>query len=102
MRKTQKRPEKAKQAVQEPTYCLYVGPTIRGVVQQDTVLSGAKSDVLERLKYAVSAHPIIAQLVLESGTIADGRNKLKTPGNALYAAYRRLVSDVAKKEEKIL
>lgn len=73
-------------------FCMYLGPTIIGVVQNGTIYQGSKKTVLKELADAIETYPLIASLVISDKTLSEDRVKIKTPGNALYANYRKLAS----------
>lgn len=79
-------------------FCVYIGPSIRGVIQSGTVYPGTREKTLQFLNSAVAQYPLIAPLVVTEKTIAEDRIKVKRAGNLLNVQYKKLVSGV--KEEK--
>ena len=77
---------------QEAGFCVYIGPTILGVIQNGTVYRGAKEDALASAASAVRKYPLVASLIVCGDTLAADRIKVNTPGNLLYVNYRRLAS----------
>ena len=73
-------------------FCVYLGPSIRGVIQSGTVYRGNKAAVLKELAPALKRHPLIASLVVTSDTLPADRVKVKTAGNLLNVNYRKLAS----------
>lgn len=73
-------------------FCVYLGPTITGVIQSGTVYSGTKESVLLTLKSVVDKYPLVASLVITDKTLPEDRIKVKTPGNILYVNYKKLMS----------
>ena len=75
-------------------FCVYIGPTIVGQMQNGTVYRGEKPDVLKRpdVAAAIEKRPHIASLSVPGDTLAVDRIKVNTPGNLLYVNYRRLAS----------
>lgn len=73
-------------------FCVYLGPSIRGVIQSGTVYRGDKSAVLKKLALALKLHPLIASLVVTSDTLPVDRIKVKTAGNLLNVNYKKLAS----------
>lgn len=72
-------------------FCVYLGPTITGVIQSGTVYSGTKTDVLNKISAAVNKYPLISSLVVTGKTLSEDRIKVKTPGNILYVNYKKLM-----------
>jgi hypothetical protein len=79
---------------------VYLGPTLRGVIQTGTVYPGAREDTKQRLASVIAKYPQIAQLIVSDKTLVQDRVKIKTPGNALYFKYQRFVSELNNKEDK--
>jgi ribosomal protein S1 len=75
-------------------FCVYLGPTIRGVVQAGAIFKGEKSEAIkaEPLKSAIKKYPRIKLLIVQDKDLAQDRIKVKTQGNALYANYQKLIS----------
>lgn len=73
-------------------FCVYIGPSIRGVIQSGTVFRGERSAVLAELASVVEQRPLIASLVVDGATVPSDRIKVKTPGNLLFVNYRKLVA----------
>ena len=63
-------------------FCVYLGPSIRGVIQSGTVYRGGKAAVLKELAPALERHP----------TLPVDRIKVKTAGNLLNVNYKKLAS----------
>jgi hypothetical protein len=72
-----------------------LGPTIRGVVQSGVLLPGTRADAEKQLAGAIAKYPDVAKLVVPDTSLAADRIKVKTPGNALYAVYRKLVGGLS-------
>ena len=79
-------------------FCMYIGPSIVGTIQQARILYGDKQDALAQISAAVEKYPLIATLVIPGDQVSDARIKAKTPGNLLYVNYHKL-ADRRKKEE---
>jgi len=91
---TQPKPAPVAEKASEKTagFCVYIGPTIIGVVQRGTVYRGDKPEVLALLKDAVEKYPLIASLVVPGHALPESRVKVKTPGNLLYVNYHKLMT----------
>ena len=79
-------------------FCMYIGPSIVGTIQQARILYGDKQDALAQISAAVEKYPLIATLVIPGDQVSEARIKVKTPGNLLYVNYHKL-ADRRKKEE---
>lgn len=73
-------------------FCVYLGPTIIGVIQHGAILHGTKQEALSFVAPAVEKRPLIASLIVSSTTLAEDRIKVKTPGNLLYVNYHKLAA----------
>ena len=74
------------------TTWVYIGPTIRSAIQQNTILTGTREEVLKKLEYAIEKYPPIAHLLIGSHVLAEARKLIKQPGNRLYEVYRRFIN----------
>lgn len=98
---TAKKPTAKKKAVKKADaggagFCVYIGPSIRGVIQSGTVYRGERSAVLAELAPAIEQRPLIASLVVDGATLPADRIKVKTPGNLLFVNYRNLAAGGSK------
>ncbi len=89
--------KKAKRPIQQKTvsndgFCVYLGPTITGVIQSGTIYRGEKARVLAELESAVRNYPLIKALIVTDKTLSEDRIKVKTPGNILFVNYNKLMS----------
>ena len=90
--------KKAEAQKQEPGFFVYLGPSIRGVIQTATIFTGTREEVEETLAGPIERYPRIKRLLVSGETLPEDRVKVKTPGNGLYAAYVKLVSELNNKE----
>lgn len=74
----------------EDRFCVYIGPSIRGVIQSGTVYAGSKEKTEKFLSPAIEKHPLIAKLISTEMTFAEDRIKVKTAGNLLNVYYKKL------------
>ncbi len=70
---------------------VYIGPTIRSAIQQNTILTGTREEVMKKLESAIEKYPLIAQLLISAEELAEARKQIKQPGNRLYEVYRRFI-----------
>lgn len=71
---------------------IYLGPSIRGVIITGSIYTGDRKQVLEKLKPAIEMYPKIEKLVVADNEIAAAKEKIRTSGNSLYAAYNALLT----------
>ena len=85
-----KRPDAPKKSAESGGFCVYLGPTLMGVIQRGTIYRGGRREVLDTLTPVIEQHPLIASLVVSDDTLPADRIKVKTPGNLLYVNYHKL------------
>lgn len=71
-------------------FCVYIGPSISGVIQSGTIYPGNRKAVIASLAERIEKYPQIASLVVGEDTLPTDRTKVKTPGNLLYVKYHEL------------
>lgn len=86
--KTAKKPER------RDDFCVYLGPTIIGVIQRGTVFTDSKQEVIASLSSAIERYPLIATLIVGSSTLPEDHIKVKKPGNLLYVNYHALAKGI--------
>lgn len=84
-------------AIAEPVgdsdgFCVYLGPSIRGVIQEGMVIKGSCEQAKAFLAPALENYPLIAKLLSSEKTIAEDRIKVKTAGNLLNVYYMKLAT----------
>ena len=79
-----KKPAAPKKVADTGGFCVYLGPTMMGVIQRGTIYHGGRKEVLDSLA------PVIESLVVSDETLPADRIKVKTPGNLLYVNYHKL------------
>ena len=90
--------KKAAAPKKDTGFLVYLGPSIRGVIQTATIYEGTRAEVEEFLAGPIERYPKIKRLLVSGETLAEDRIKVKTPGNGLYAAYMKLVAELNNKE----
>ena len=86
----EKKPAAPKKVADTGGFCVYLGPTMMGVIQRGTIYRGGRKEVLDSLAPVIEQHPLIASLVVSDETLPADRIKVKTPGNLLYVNYHKL------------
>jgi len=72
--------------------CVYLGPTIHGVIVSGAVYANDKNTVLGQLAETIKTYPLIAGLIVSGDSLPESIVKIKTPGNLLYADYQKFVA----------
>lgn len=86
-------PAVKKTSVEEPErFCVYIGPSIRGVIQSGTIYGKSLEETKAFLATAIEKYPLIGKLISTDKTIAEDRIKVKTAGNLLNVYYTKLAS----------
>ena len=87
--------EKTKKADKpDKGFFVYLGPNIRGLVQKGSIYEGPRSEVETLLADAIKKYPGINTLIVSGDTLPEDKIKVRTPGNYLYEAYRKLVAEL--------
>ena len=58
-----KKPAAPKKVADTGGFCVYLGPTMMGVIQRGTIYRGGRKEVLDSLAPVIEQHPLIASLV---------------------------------------
>ncbi|MCC8080171.1 MAG: hypothetical protein LIO57_09010 [Oscillospiraceae bacterium] len=71
-------------------FCMYIGPSITGVIQNGTVYSGSRAAVLKSaaVKIALDKYPLAAELIVDGAELPEALQKVKTAGTELHKKYR--------------
>lgn len=77
-------------------FYIYIGPNIKKHIQTGTVYRGTRANALKRAAAAIEAYPLVKTLIVSGDALPEARIKVKTPGNALYANYKKLVGKEGK------
>lgn len=89
---TAKKTSVKKPVVNPDGFCVYIGPSIRGVIQSGTIYGKSLEETKEFLKNAIEKYPLIGKLISTEKTFAEDRIKVKTTGNLLNVYYVKLAS----------
>ena len=77
-------------------FCAYLGPTIRGVVQNGTIYEGSKDAIVRQLAEAIDKYPSIAKLIIPGEELPNARQMIRTKGNYLFETNRKFVAELQK------
>ncbi len=96
VRKTAGRAARKRKNANEPIrYCVYLGPSIRGIVQSGAIFQCSRDDACKQLAPHAERWPIIRNLIIDGEHLAEARIKIKAPGNGLYEQYHKLLRQLA-------
>lgn len=70
---------------------MYIGPSIRGLVNYGRIFTGSVEDAKAELGDAVAKHPLIAALIIPGEYLPEAKIRIKTAGTALNAQYTKLI-----------
>jgi len=91
----EKEVEAPKKPAEKPaSFCMYIGPSIRGVIQANTIYNGPKHKVEKQLEKQIERFPLIAKLIVTDKSLAEDRIKVKTAGTPLHMYYSKLVAGI--------
>ncbi len=77
-------------------FYIYIGPNIKKYIQTGTIYRGTRANALKQAAEAIKAHPLVKTLIVSGDALPEARIKVRTPGNALYANYRKLAGKEGK------
>lgn len=77
-------------------FYIYIGPNIKKHIQTGTIYRGTRAHALKQAAEAIEAHPLVKTLIVSGDALPEARLKVKTPGNALYANYKKLAGKEGK------
>lgn len=78
-----------KTAVKDGVF-IYLGPSIRGVIQKGSIYRGTRESVLSSIAFAIEKYPQIERLIVADNAIVSAKQKIAVGGNSLSNAYRAL------------
>ncbi len=76
-------------------YC-YIGPNLKKLIQTGAIFRGTRKEALAKAADAIAAQPLVKTLIVSGDALSSARVKVKTPGNILYANYRKLAGKEGK------
>lgn len=75
------------------SFCCYLGPSLTGFLRHGDILDGALAEARKQAAAAIEKVPSIRTLIVSKEALPAAQIKIKTPGNALYEAYRRVLTE---------
>ena len=83
-------PEPRKPSKSKGGFCVYLGPSIQGVITNGTVYSADRKTTIAEIESILKDYPLVADLIVPGDVLPESRVKIKTPGNLLYVNYSKL------------
>ncbi len=72
---------------------IYIGPTIRGLIQEGTAYVGVTRDeAIAPARSAIEKRPTINNMIVPAEIATQERIKARTPDTALYKCRERILS----------
>lgn len=79
---------------QSEKFCIYLGPTISGVIQKGTIYTGDKAQAESILCEAIKRYPLIKQLIVDEQGLCEARVRLSQKDSFLNAVYKKLSKQI--------
>ncbi len=72
-------------------FCVYIGPSVRGLIQSNTVYRGSREDALKKAALAVNEYPdYISKLIVTGAKLPLARRALDDANSVYSRTYRKL------------
>lgn len=73
-------------------FCVYIGPTITGLITAQQVLRGTKEDALRQADTAVKQYPqYVPRLMIPDGELPQARLQVRQKGTLLHTTYQKFL-----------
>lgn len=86
--------ERRQHEVNNSGFYIYIGPTIRGVIQNGAIYRGTRAEAMEKAASAIEKYKLVKTLIVSGDALPVARLRLKVPGNAFYVNYHKLSKQV--------
>lgn len=86
--------ERRQHEVNNSGFYIYIGPTIRGVIQNGAIYRGTRAEAVEKAASAIEKYKLVKPLIVSGDALPVARLRLKEPGNAFYVNYHKLSKQV--------
>lgn len=70
---------------------VYLGPSIRGVIQNGTIYKGKKTEIVKRLSFMITAYPDILKLIIAADEAMVVKRNIENGTGREARAYRALL-----------
>lgn len=95
---TPKADKAAKVSVPEAHVFMYLGPSIRGVITNGSIIRGTKAEIAKRFENEIKKYPQIERLITADRDVAKTRELLRNGEGGVSVAYNALESKITGKE----
>lgn len=76
---------------------VYIGPSVRGLIQNGSIFRGTRDEILQKNSAALEFCPKIERLIVSDSEIMSAKKKIKEGGNSVRIAYRAVIEKIAGK-----
>jgi len=76
--------------VNPSSFYIYIGPNIKGLIQTGDIYRGDWENACRVAGAAIEKQPLVKSLIVSGDALPEARVKVRTPGNVLYANYKKL------------
>lgn len=84
--------KKTTEIIEKDEFCVYLGPTIKGVLTQGQVFKLSKKETVSVLAATVKKHPAVERLIVTGTQLPMARVLLKKPGTLLHNSFIKLAN----------
>lgn len=81
---------KAEETKAENKVYVYIGPSIKGVIQNGTIYSCQKETILSTLNEAIITYPSIELLLIPAEELPEANKRIKLKGDPLNYAFSEI------------
>ena len=81
---------KAEETKTEDTVYVYIGPSIKGVIQNGTIYNRPKETILSSLNEAIKTYPSIEFLLIPAAELPEANKRIKLKGDPLNHAFSEI------------
>ena len=74
---------------------IYIGPTIKGVIQTGTAFKGGTPPYMEE---TVKREPYLMDLIVPAAELAEAKKKIRNPEDSLAMLYRKAETEGGKQD----
>jgi len=78
-------------------FCVYIGPSVTGLLSAQQVFRGTKKDALQQLDEAVKKYPqYVSRLLVTDTELPQARLQIRQKGTLLYTTYQKFLQELRK------
>ncbi len=80
----------------EDSFCVYIGPSIKGLIQNGAVFRGKKQDAVKLTANVIEQFPTVEKLIVADLDLPTARLKVNQSGTLLHKYQQELLADTQK------